>query len=161
MKERTLRSEGCELHYWVKQTDSYKWILFLHGAGCDHRMFERQFPAIPEDFNIVAWDARGHGRSQLDPGKRFHYQDMRTDFRRLTEHYDEGDCPDWAVNGWKPVPRPAGPISRTDKEGRSYWLHRQCPITVLFGACSIALGHTDLKADPMGIAGEIERRRLR
>lgn len=88
MKERTLQSEGCELHYWVRQTDSRKWIMFLHGAGCDHRMFERQFPAIPEDFNIIAWDARGHGRSQLNPGKRFHYQDMMADFQRLVELYE-------------------------------------------------------------------------
>ncbi|MFC6331008.1 alpha/beta fold hydrolase [Paenibacillus septentrionalis] len=91
MEERTFRTDGCELRYWVRPADSRKWIIFLHGAGCDHLMFERQFPAMPEDYNIVAWDARGHGQSRLDPGKRFNYQDMLKDFQRLTEHYNMED----------------------------------------------------------------------
>lgn len=30
----------------------------------DHRMFESQYSAIDEDYHIIAWDARGHGKSR-------------------------------------------------------------------------------------------------
>jgi len=55
---------GCEIHYWVINRESNKWVIFLHGAGLDHRMFDAQIRAIPANYNMLLWDQRGHGKSR-------------------------------------------------------------------------------------------------
>lgn len=55
---------GCPVHYWVSKNSSDNWLIFLHGVGCDHRMFKDQINAIPKIYNILLWDERGHGKSR-------------------------------------------------------------------------------------------------
>lgn len=43
----------------------HHYIVFLHGAGCDHRMFEPQLPIFDEDYNLLLWDARPKGFEYL------------------------------------------------------------------------------------------------
>ncbi|ERJ13400.1 alpha/beta fold hydrolase [Haloplasma contractile] len=54
----------CPIHYWITDNKSNKWIVFLHGAGLDHRMFAKQFHGIPTDYNLFLIDLRGHGKSR-------------------------------------------------------------------------------------------------
>lgn len=46
-------------------------IFFLHGLTGNHTMFEQQFPAFMESYNIIAWDAPAHGESR--PYPNFNY----------------------------------------------------------------------------------------
>jgi pimeloyl-ACP methyl ester carboxylesterase len=62
--QRTLARPGCRIRYWRSTASSGPWLLFLHGAGVDHRMFNAQLPAIPPRFRVLVWDARGHGLSR-------------------------------------------------------------------------------------------------
>ena len=89
--EKTLRVAGCELHYWIKFNGSKKWIFFFHGAGCTHDMFEKQVSAMPDEYNVLVWDARGHGKSKLDHGRPFDYDDMIQDFIELADFHQMDD----------------------------------------------------------------------
>jgi len=64
LAERTFIREGCEIHYWISNKDAGSWLCFLHGACADHRMFLDQLPAVAESYNVLLWDARGHGLSR-------------------------------------------------------------------------------------------------
>lgn len=77
----------CKIHYFYRKGTGDKWVLFFHGAGCDHRMFEPQFGAFDETYNLLAWDARGHGLSKLEPDEKFRFRDMISDCKKLFELY--------------------------------------------------------------------------
>lgn len=62
--EKIYKKLGCPIHYWISKGKSKKWLIFLHGAGCDHKMFDKQLEYIPNKFSILIWDARGHGKSR-------------------------------------------------------------------------------------------------
>jgi len=75
----------CEIHYMYKKGTSNDYIILLHGAGCDHVMFEKQIDIFENNHNIIVWDARGHGLSKLDKSKKFNFSDMYDDCLRLFE----------------------------------------------------------------------------
>jgi len=62
--EKTLQKDACEIHYWITPEPKGPWLVFLHGAGADHRMFKEQLPAVKDSYSLLLWDARGHGRSR-------------------------------------------------------------------------------------------------
>lgn len=64
LKEKTIEKDECSIHYWVSRKDKAPWLIFLHGAGTDHRMFKDQIPLVYDKFSIMLWDARGHGLSR-------------------------------------------------------------------------------------------------
>lgn len=88
MQHLMFNNLNCEIHYWYRKGSENKWILFFHGAGVDHKMFEEQFGLFDSTFNIIAWDARGHGMSKLDQGKKFQINDMVKDCIKLYEIYN-------------------------------------------------------------------------
>lgn len=59
-----LERDGCPIHYWLHGPERAPAIALLHGAGMDHRMFDAQVEALADDYRVLTWDARGHGRSQ-------------------------------------------------------------------------------------------------
>ncbi len=59
-----LLREGCPLHYWTGGPEGRPWLVCLHGATMDHRMFNAQVEAFATDYRVLVWDARGHGQSQ-------------------------------------------------------------------------------------------------
>jgi pimeloyl-ACP methyl ester carboxylesterase len=62
--EKTINKDGCNIHYWVSSCIKGQWLVFLHGAGADHEMFNNQIKEVTEKFNVLLWDARGHGKSR-------------------------------------------------------------------------------------------------
>ncbi|MDR4318056.1 antibiotic resistance protein [Niallia circulans] len=62
--EKVLSKDGCNIHYWVSNKGKSSWLIFLHGAGADHEMFNEQVPIVSNEFNLLLWDARGHGLSR-------------------------------------------------------------------------------------------------
>ena len=80
----SFRNLDCEIFYWHKKGNSSKYIIFFHGAGCDHFLFEKQ-KEIFVNHNIIVWDARGHGLSKLDKNKKFSFKDMYDDCLKLLE----------------------------------------------------------------------------
>ncbi|MCL2380174.1 MAG: alpha/beta hydrolase [Treponema sp.] len=74
----TFSNLGCEVHYWHKKGTRNDYVILLHGAGCDHLMFEKQAGIFESGYNVIAWDARGHGLSRLE-NRKFSFDDMYSD----------------------------------------------------------------------------------
>ena len=81
--ECLLERPGCTLRYRRRPSRDGRWVVFLHGAGMDGRMFQPQLPAVPDEFGVVVWDARGHGSSS--PVGPFRYRDMLDDLAALID----------------------------------------------------------------------------
>jgi 3-oxoadipate enol-lactonase len=64
LSQHTLLCAGCPLHYWTSGAAERPLIAFMHGATMDHRMFNAQVEALAPHYNVLTWDARGHGKSQ-------------------------------------------------------------------------------------------------
>jgi pimeloyl-ACP methyl ester carboxylesterase len=77
--EKKIESTNCPIHYWINSAKTHApTLVMLHGATMDHRMFNAQVPALQQDYNIIAWDARGHGKSRPLTGN-FILQDCAAD----------------------------------------------------------------------------------
>lgn len=89
MRGAHLTRPGCVVHYRRRESTSGRWVVFLHGAGMDGRMFDAQVEALPREVGIACWDARGHGRSRLDGP--FRYGDLLDDLHALVDGLDARD----------------------------------------------------------------------
>jgi 3-oxoadipate enol-lactonase len=63
MQSATAEVNGTKLYYEMSGSGSP--ILFLHGYTLDRRMWSRQVEALARSHRVVAYDARGFGRSAL------------------------------------------------------------------------------------------------
>lgn len=61
---KSLNKDGCNIRYWILNNGEAPWLIFLHGAGANHEMFYEQIPIVSTKFNLLLWDARGHGLSR-------------------------------------------------------------------------------------------------
>lgn len=84
LKEKTIEKDECNIHYWVSRKDYAPWLIFLHGAGADHRMFKDQIPLVFDKFSIMLWDARGHGLSR-PMGKDFSIKLLIDDLTKIMD----------------------------------------------------------------------------
>src|SRR5512138_875083 len=64
LKECILERKGCPLHYWIGGQDDRPLVVFMHGACVDHHSFDSIVPVVAECYQVMSWDARGHGLSQ-------------------------------------------------------------------------------------------------
>ena len=78
-------SPNCTVRYWYRAGYGEKYVILLHGAGCDHIMFEKQIEIFDDSYHIIVWDARGHGLSQLDKLQKFDFKEMFDDCLKLFE----------------------------------------------------------------------------
>lgn len=61
-----LEVEGRSIACWINDRgfrEDRKNIVFVHGSGGNHTVWERQYTALEDDFNIVAVNLPGHGQS--------------------------------------------------------------------------------------------------
>lgn len=59
-------SDRATMYYEV--TGQGPALVFSHGAALDSRQWREQVEAFKEQYTVIAWDARGHGRSSLPDG---------------------------------------------------------------------------------------------
>ncbi|MER7128346.1 alpha/beta fold hydrolase, partial [Streptosporangium saharense] len=56
--------QGCDLRYGDSGGDGTP-LVFSHGAGADHVMFDAQWEHLrARGHRVVVWDMRGHGLSR-------------------------------------------------------------------------------------------------
>lgn len=61
-------------------------VVFIHGAGLDHAMFDDQADAlVAAGARVVQWDLRAHGQSRLAAGTRFTAEDALDDLAALLD----------------------------------------------------------------------------
>ncbi|MBB6347452.1 pimeloyl-ACP methyl ester carboxylesterase [Nonomuraea muscovyensis] len=76
---------GCDLHYRVSGGDGVP-VVFSHGAGADHVMFDAQRDYLrARGCRVVTWDMRGHGRSR-PAGVRFTAEQAIADLYALIQY---------------------------------------------------------------------------
>lgn len=64
--EAVLERDGCAIRYWVREASraDAPLVMFIHGAGVDHRMWASQIDDFAGLYRILTVDLRGHGRSR-------------------------------------------------------------------------------------------------
>jgi len=68
---RTLEIDGRRMALRVNDDgwkESRKTLFFIHGSGCDHHLWDRQYGFLAEEFNVAGIDLPGHGGSD-GPGE--------------------------------------------------------------------------------------------
>jgi pimeloyl-ACP methyl ester carboxylesterase len=86
--DQALSRPGCELRYSDSGGNGHA-IVFSHGAGVDHAMFDAQARAAHDSgFRVICTDLRGHGSSVLDDGIRFRAADAIDDLVSLVTHLE-------------------------------------------------------------------------
>lgn len=66
MQENVFKTQKGDLHWqrsdpWNPRADT---LVFLHGLTADHTMFRDQVACFDGEYDVVTWDAPGHGRSR-------------------------------------------------------------------------------------------------
>ena len=65
MTEKTHAVPNGVIHYWMNNFQPGRAVLvFLPGLTADHRLFDKQVEAFESTYNLLAWDAPGHGKSR-------------------------------------------------------------------------------------------------
>ncbi len=65
---------GTSLYYEVKGEGEP--LVFIHGGLVDHRMWDAQFEHFSQDYRVVRYDVRGHGKSGTPAGFFSHATDL-------------------------------------------------------------------------------------
>lgn len=60
---KTLYLENTPIVYYVDDGAEHDWVIWLHAAFVDHRMFAKQFDYFSGKYNLLAVDILGHGNS--------------------------------------------------------------------------------------------------
>ncbi len=55
--------DNSPIAYYIDDSANKDWIVFVHAAFVDHRMFEKQFSYFSGKYNLLAIDILGHGNS--------------------------------------------------------------------------------------------------
>lgn len=59
--------DGVKIAYGTNDdglSNDRKTLIFIHGSGCDHTLWDNQFKALGSVFNMVGIDLPGHGQSE-------------------------------------------------------------------------------------------------
>jgi 3-oxoadipate enol-lactonase len=75
---RVAVGEDLSLEVVVEGDPAAPPVVLVHSAGADHRMWERNLPAVRDRFRLIRYDARGHGRSDIPPAP-YTLDDLGTD----------------------------------------------------------------------------------
>ena len=60
---QSFRADNSPITYYISGRDHREWVLFLHAAFVDHRMFDAQTAYFKDSYNVLAVDLIGHGQS--------------------------------------------------------------------------------------------------
>lgn len=65
MIEKTFPTPCGTIHYWTNDISPERiTLVFLPGLTADHRLFDMQIDAFQNQYNVLVWDAPGHGASR-------------------------------------------------------------------------------------------------
>lgn len=79
----TVETNGFETYY-ERRGDGDP-VVFVHGLGLDHRLWLPQFAALEDEYETVAYDYRGHGRTGPTETSEYSISLLAEDLRALVE----------------------------------------------------------------------------
>jgi non-heme chloroperoxidase len=80
---------GVNLYY--EDYGSGEPIVFIHGGGTSHEMWEQQVYALTDEFRTVVYDQRAHGQSDK-PGHGYTFERLADDLEALLQHCEISRC---------------------------------------------------------------------
>jgi pimeloyl-ACP methyl ester carboxylesterase len=66
--------KGARIYY--RMAGKGKTIVLMHAGIADSRMWEPQFDLFARHFQVIAYDLRGYGRTEMPPGSYAHHRDL-------------------------------------------------------------------------------------
>ena len=60
--------DGTRIYYELAGTETKPWLIFSNSLGTNLHMWDDQIPAFENDYRIVRYDSRGHGKSGAPDG---------------------------------------------------------------------------------------------
>lgn len=79
-------ADGADLACWHRPGDGTRWVVWLHGACGNHRMWGRQLSLL-DGVDHVFVDVRGQGESTMHVGRRVHFADAVNDIGHILDDY--------------------------------------------------------------------------
>lgn len=64
----TTECDGATIHYEVSGREGAPWLVFSNSLGTNLGMWDGQVAALADDYRILRYDSRGHGRSSAPEG---------------------------------------------------------------------------------------------
>lgn len=64
----TIRIDDVDLYYQAEGDPARPALLFSNSLGTDLRMWDEQAALLADDFHVLRYDTRGHGRSRIGAG---------------------------------------------------------------------------------------------
>src|ERR1700750_189879 len=61
-------ADGCLLNVSVEGRNTGPTLMLSNSLGCTMKMWEPQMKALTQEFRVIRYDRRGHGKSQVPPG---------------------------------------------------------------------------------------------
>ncbi|WP_129114713.1 alpha/beta fold hydrolase [Halegenticoccus tardaugens] len=79
----TIRTNDVETYY--ERRGEGRPLVCVHGAWTDHRLWKPQVDAFGDDYEVIAYDVRGHGRTGPSAERRYSVELFAADLRALVE----------------------------------------------------------------------------
>ncbi len=83
----TIMSEDCSLHVEEAGNPDGVPLIFSNSLGTDLSLWDGQINALSDDFRIIRYDTRGHGRSGV-PTSAFGFDQLGKDVLAILDHLD-------------------------------------------------------------------------
>ncbi|NIC00466.1 alpha/beta fold hydrolase [Halobacterium sp. R2-5] len=81
-----IETNGVETYY--ERRGSGPQVVFVHGAILDHSQWDPQVEALAEDYEVITYDVRGHGRTGGSPVGTYSVGLFAADLRALVDALD-------------------------------------------------------------------------
>lgn len=85
MIEKYIKSDRGQVFYWITEdwNEKKETLFFLHGLTGNHTMFEHQTEFFRREYNIMVWDAPGHGKSKFY--EAFSFSNVVEDMKQILD----------------------------------------------------------------------------
>lgn len=78
--------DGVKLKALIKENGAPQWLVVTHGMGEHMERHLHLLKLFPQQFNILIYDLRGHGRSEGERGNVKHFSDYRKDLQSVIDY---------------------------------------------------------------------------
>ena len=77
--------DGLRLKALIKENGASQWLIVTHGMGEHMERHQHLLKLFPQQFNILMYDLRGHGRSEGERGHVKQFSDFRRDLEAVID----------------------------------------------------------------------------
>jgi len=67
-EKKTVDSNGTKLHVQIDGPEGAPWVVLIHSLGANAALFDGQAAALAQQYRVLRYDMRGHGKSAAPRG---------------------------------------------------------------------------------------------